>query len=1507
MAEQEERKAVRFSARPPARFAKGADFNLWVKRLELYFREAKIPDVKRGEELVALLDDDAFRVVSQSGFVSGDRVEYEEVKKCLQEQYAPKGVELEWQRKLHSAHQERPETLLEFSGRLRMLADKAYPSWSAERRLEMAREQFIHGVISSSVQMRLLRKQPESLEAALALASQWESVELAQQSLRGEKQGSGASLAVSGERDVAQGVLQANTVEELALRVQQLSQDISKLSSREVGEKRSTPRRVPVCWNCKQKGHIRRNCPQRKERSGSPKEIGKDRSVKYTSAVACTLILQGRVEGRPTRMLVDTGSSVTLVHEKVWNDISQDRKLSTPQCPVMAVNGDSLRLCGQIDLALTVGKHVRTHTVLVVREMTQECLLGTDFLEQYGCVVDLGRRTMIMLGETIPLGTLYGSGMSTCHVFVQETAVVPPYHEMRLQVQLEGANTDGDYVGLFQPKAEMSTQHGLLFACSLSPVHDGKAVVQLVNPSAIPVTLHCKEKVGQVSPWDGREGANMVEPALGTRLPARSTEAIGKAVEELMGDTSGLSREECAKLKAILHHFSDVISVGDGDLGRTNVLRHTINSGDTPPVRQPARKLPFHQRDVVQKMIQGMLQQGIIEPSGGAWASPIVLVRKKDGSYRFCVDFRRLNSITKKDVHPLPRIDDALDTLSGSKWFSTLDLASGYWQVEMDPADKEKTAFITPFGLHQFRVMPFGLTNAPSTFQRLMSTVLAGLSWVTCLVYLDDIIIFSRTVEYHWQRLTEVLQRLKKAGLKIKPSKCHLLCKSVRYLGYVVSEKGIAADADKIKCVENWPTPTDRESLRQFLGFASYYRKFIRNFADIAAPLHALTEKSKPWHWTERCDKAFVALKVKLASPPILSFPQFDRTFVVDADASQEGVGAVLSHLDDGRVIAYASRVLTKAECQYCATRRELLALVWSVRQFRAYLWGIQCKQCGMHNGSVTPCLFHNAFGAGNSGDLWSGSDVHSEAALSVVPLEDPKEMQGSDADLKRVISWIENSSPPAALPSEGSYTLQTLWAQYEHLVIRDGVLFRQWEDVPGKGCNKHLQLVVPRSSIGSVLQQLHSSPSGGHLGIFKTLEKVRSRFYWPGQRHDIEDWCRACELCAARKSPPRSNRAPMQQVLAGGPFQRVAMDILGPLPLTDRGNKYILVLGDYFTKWVESFPIPNMEAKTIANMFVGHFVSRFGAPDVLHTDQGRNFESALFKEVCLLLGVHKTRTTPYHPQSDGLVERFNRTLLDLLSIAAREDEQNWDLCIPTVMLAYRTSVQESTGCTPYFLLFGREARLPVDVMFGLPPSVTPQPVHQYSKDLRVRLNIAYERVRERLGWRQCRQKMIYDRRRTGRPYGVGEWVWLHCPAVPRGKSAKLHSYWQGPYKVVKVFSNVLYLIQHRNSTRKKVVVHFDRLKACARGGTFEQGTTATRDAAEESEDDNLVIDHQEGNLEPEQQEVEPQDHQQEQLEQEVEPQDDQQEQPPVETLPPLRKSKRLRSRPDRFGTNIFD
>jgi len=258
-------------------------------------------------------------------------------------------------------------------------------------------------------------------------------------------------------------------------------------------------------------------------------------------------------------------------------------------------------------------------------------------------------------------------------------------------------------------------------------------------------------------------------------------------ITELGSKVEGLSPLEMSQLRNLLSKFSDVISSGNSDLGRTQLVRHQINTGAANPIRQARRRLPFHQRQRVQKMLDEMLEQSVIEPSSSPWSSPIVLVRKKDGSYRFCVDFCQLNKLTKKDAHPLPRIDDTLDSLQGSCWFSTLDLASGYWQVEMDPTLKEKTAFATPFGLHQFRVMPFGLCNAPSTFQRLMELVLAGLQWNICLVYLDDIIVHSRTVKEHLVRLEEVYTRLRKAGLKIKPAKCHLMQKSVKYLGHTGS------------------------------------------------------------------------------------------------------------------------------------------------------------------------------------------------------------------------------------------------------------------------------------------------------------------------------------------------------------------------------------------------------------------------------------------------------------------------------------------------------------------------------------------------------------------------------------------------------------------------------------------------------------------------------------------------------------------------------------------------
>ena len=337
-----------------------------------------------------------------------------------------------------------------------------------------------------------------------------------------------------------------------------------------------------------------------------------------------------------------------------------------------------------------------------------------------------------------------------------------------------------------------------------------------------------------------------------------------------------------------------------------------------------------------------MLSSGVIEECESPWASPVVLVRKKDGSIRYCVDYRKLNAVTIKDSYPLPLTQDCLDELSGSSWFSTLDLQSGYWQIEVDPNDRQKTAFASRSGLYQFKVMPFGLTNAPGTFERLMEKVLKALQYEICLIYIDDVIVKSQSFEGHLENLSLVFDRLRSAGLKLNPKKCKIFCKEVSFLGHVVSKAGISTDPSKISVVRDWPRPASVKEVRTFVGFCSYNRKFIQNFSGIAKPLLRLTEHGVKFEWGDECEIAFNRLKCAMISAPLLGYPNSKGDFLLDTDASGIGIGVVLSQVQDGqeKVIGYFSRTLSKSERRYCVTRRELLAVVEAVKHFHHYLYG---------------------------------------------------------------------------------------------------------------------------------------------------------------------------------------------------------------------------------------------------------------------------------------------------------------------------------------------------------------------------------------------------------------------------------------------------------------------------------------------------------------------------------------------------------------------------------------
>ena len=581
-------------------------------------------------------------------------------------------------------------------------------------------------------------------------------------------------------------------------------------------------------------------------------------------------------------------------------------------------NGEVMNVYGQTNLDFEIQGHKFRMPVKVVSLGDKSTILGLDFMEDQECMFNVAKGTMKFNDKLI---TLHKKDSTRCaRIQAQQNFCVPPQHEMIISGHVKSNQwVSGWTTGLMEPLVSVTEKTGLAVAKSLVKVGDSAIPIRVANFGLDPIKINKKsvvamlEPVTQVKHFDNDKSLfqntetgslNMIEEQNIPELP----EFLKPLVENTSGD---LKETELFGLTRLLYQYQDIFKSPDGQLGRTNLVQHRVDTGNAVPIKQHPKRLPVSQ-ELVDKELDKMEAQGIIEPSDSPWSSAI----------------------------PLPRIQECLDSLSGSKYFCTMDLAQGYYQVAMHPDDKCKTAFTSRRGLRQFTVMPFRLTNAPGTFMHLMQLVLSGLQWSNAVLYIDDIITFGKTFDETLLNLELVFARLRKVWLVLKPSKCRLFRESVEFLGHVVSQEGISCDPNKLGPIKNWPKPQKVKDVRSFLELASYYRKHIRSFATIAAPLNALTKKNAKFIFDKQCEKAFQPLKDKLCTDPIvLAYPNKEGTFVLDTDASLYGVGGVLSQLQE-KVISYASRTLSKTQQNYCTTMRELLAAVAFIKHCHHYLWG---------------------------------------------------------------------------------------------------------------------------------------------------------------------------------------------------------------------------------------------------------------------------------------------------------------------------------------------------------------------------------------------------------------------------------------------------------------------------------------------------------------------------------------------------------------------------------------
>lgn len=860
--------------------------------------------------------------------------------------------------------------------------------------------------------------------------------------------------------------------------------------------------------------------------------------------------------------------------------------------------------------------------------------------------------------------------------------------------------------------------------------------------------------------------------------------------------------------------FADVFSDVEADAlppHREHDHSIDIEPGKTPPC-EPIYSLSLTELAEAKRYIDENLRKGFIRPSTSSAGAPILFAKKKDGSLRLCVDYRGLNRITRKNRYPLPLVGDLLDRLKDARVFSKIDLRSGYYNVRMKEGDEWKTAFRTRHGSFEYLVMPFGLTNAPSSFQNFMNDLFNDMTDEFVVIYLDDILVFSKDPAQHEEHVRRVLQRLRDSNLHAKPEKCEFHTTSVEYLGFLVTPEGVKMDETKSRAVDEWPRPRTVKEVQRFLGFCNFYRRFIDHYSSIASPLHNLTRIKQKGRipWTDESERAFAALKRAFMQAPVLHHYQPDRPIVVETDCSDYALGGILSQVDERTndivPVAFYSRKLQPAEVNYDIYDKELLGIVDSFKEWRHYLEGARHRiqiftdhrnlqhfreKRVLNRRQVRWSQFLEEFDFNinyRPGRLGEKPDALTRHA-GVYPYSRDEVSERKGKGVEELM--FKHGQLLAALVLDFAVLTSLIKQGMLHDTDAQRRVAELQPDDPRSQMDESGQLLVDgRVFVPDfenlrlrITQAFHDHHLAGHPGVRRTLSRIRERYWWPQMTPYVKQFVRSCDVCARTKAVRHKPYGPMRFLpVPERPWTSISMDFIEGLPLS-RGHDAILVVVDRLSKMALFIPtFKDLDTPDLVRLFLDRVFSKHGAPHDIVSDRGRHFVSKLWSGICAALRIKSNLSTAYHPETDGQTERVNQILEQYVRVYTNYQQDDWVDLLPLAEYTYNSSPHEATGVTPFFANKGYHPQLTADVDTLLPG--TAKAIASNLDETHAFLREALSRTRDRY------TRSTEDRRVPSPSFAVGTKVWLDARDIATKRPMKkLDNRRLGPFEVIAIVS----------------------------------------------------------------------------------------------------------------------